>query len=87
LIQESVSNAVKHSEANLIEVKLEFTQKFISLYIRDDGKGFDMAQPTKSNSFGMMGMRERVELLEGTLKVKSRIKFGTSVYIQIPIQD
>ncbi|ANC78610.1 histidine kinase [Fictibacillus phosphorivorans] len=87
LIQESVSNAVKHSEANLIEVKLEFTQKFISLYIRDDGKGFDMAQPTKSNSFGMMGMRERVELLEGTLKVKSRINFGTSVYIQIPIQD
>ncbi|GGB43604.1 sensor histidine kinase [Fictibacillus barbaricus] len=87
LVQESVSNAVKHSDAKLIEVKLEFTQKFISLYIRDDGKGFDMAQPAKSNSFGMMGMRERVELLEGTLKVKSRLNFGTSVYIQIPIQD
>lgn len=87
LIQESVSNAVKHSDANLIEVKLEFTQKFISLYIRDDGKGFDMSKPAKSNSFGMMGMRERVELLEGTLKVKSRLNFGTSVYIQIPIQD
>jgi two-component system, NarL family, sensor histidine kinase DegS len=87
LIQESVSNAVKHSDANLIEVKLEFTQKFISLYIRDDGKGFDTSKPAKSNSFGMMGMRERVELLEGTLKVKSRLNFGTSVYIQIPIQD
>jgi two-component system, NarL family, sensor histidine kinase DegS len=87
LVQESVSNAVKHSDAKLIEVKLEFTQKFISLFIRDDGKGFDMAKPTKSNSFGMMGMRERVELLEGTLKVKSRLNFGTSVYIQIPIQD
>ncbi|ANX13707.1 histidine kinase [Fictibacillus arsenicus] len=87
LIQESVSNAVKHSDANLIEVKLEFTQKFISLYIRDDGKGFDMSKPAKSNSFGMMGMRERVELLEGTLKVKSRLNYGTSVYIQIPIQD
>jgi two-component system, NarL family, sensor histidine kinase DegS len=46
-----------------------------------------MTQPAKSNSFGMMGMRERVELLEGTLKVKSRLNFGTSVYIQIPIQD
>lgn len=87
LIQESVSNAVKHSDANLIEVKLEFTQKFISLYIRDDGKGFDTSKPAKSNSFGMMGMRERVELLEGTLKVKSRLNYGTSVYIQIPIQD
>ncbi|MBY6037073.1 histidine kinase [Fictibacillus nanhaiensis] len=87
LVQESVSNAVKHSEAKLIEVKLEFTQKFISLYIRDDGKGFDTSQPAKSNSFGMMGMRERVELLEGTLKVKSRVNNGTSVYIQIPIQD
>ncbi|MFD1358971.1 sensor histidine kinase [Fictibacillus halophilus] len=87
LIQESVSNAVKHSDANLIEVKLEFTQKFISLYIRDDGKGFDISKPAKSNSFGMMGMRERVELLEGTLKVKSRLNYGTSVYIQIPIQD
>ncbi|MCM3734224.1 histidine kinase [Fictibacillus nanhaiensis] len=87
LIQESVSNAVKHSDANLIEVKLEFTQKFISLYIRDDGKGFDTSKPAKSNSFGMMGMRERVELLEGTIKVKSRLNYGTSVYIQIPIQD
>lgn len=87
LIQESVSNAVKHSDANLIEVKLEFTQKFISIYIRDDGKGFDTSKPAKSNSFGMMGMRERVELLEGTIKVKSRLNYGTSVYIQIPIQD
>ncbi|MCM3718477.1 sensor histidine kinase [Fictibacillus phosphorivorans] len=87
LIQEAVSNAVKHSNAHLIEVKLEFTQKFISLYIRDDGKGFDTSKPAKSNSFGMMGMRERVELLEGTLKVKSRLNYGTSVYIQIPIQD
>jgi two-component system, NarL family, sensor histidine kinase DegS len=87
LIQESVSNAVKHSDASLIEVKLEFTQKFISLYIRDDGKGFDTSKPAKSNSFGMMGMRERVELLEGTIKVKSRLNYGTSVYIQIPIQD
>jgi two-component system, NarL family, sensor histidine kinase DegS len=87
LVQESVNNAVKHSGGGSIQVKLEFTEKFISLYIRDDGKGFDTSQPANSNSFGMMGMRERVDLLEGTLKVNSRLNFGTSVYIQIPIQD
>ncbi|MDR7073163.1 sensor histidine kinase [Fictibacillus barbaricus] len=87
LIQESVNNAVKHSESKTIQVKLEITKKFVSIYVRDDGKGFDTSQPSKTNSFGMMGMRERVDLLEGTIKVNSRLNFGTSVYIQIPIRD
>jgi two-component system sensor histidine kinase DegS len=87
LVQESVSNACKHAESDEIQVKLEFTSKFVTLYIKDNGKGFDMKQPQKTNSFGLMGMRERVELLEGTLKINSRPKFGTSVYIQIPIQN
>ncbi|MFC7373040.1 sensor histidine kinase [Fictibacillus iocasae] len=87
LVQESVSNACKHSESDEIQVKLEFTEKFVTLYIKDNGKGFDMNKPQKTNSFGLMGMRERVDLLDGTLKIHSRPKFGTSVYIQIPIQN
>ncbi|WNB92706.1 histidine kinase [Bacillus sp. NEB1478] len=87
LIQESVNNALKHANSKVIQVKLEITKKFVSIYVRDDGKGFDTSQPSNTNSFGMMGMRERVDLLEGSLKVNSRLNFGTSVYIQIPIRD
>ncbi|MGC4377987.1 sensor histidine kinase [Fictibacillus sp. Mic-4] len=87
LAQEAVQNACKHAEASKIQVKIEFGPKAISLYVRDDGKGFDTSQSRKTNSFGLIGMRERVDLLGGTLKINSRVNFGTGVFIQIPVSD
>lgn len=87
LIQEAVQNSCKHAEPKNISVKIEFTERNVSLFVKDDGKGFDASQQSKTNSFGLIGMRERVELLEGTLKINSRLNIGTGVYIQIPIRD
>ncbi|WP_062237745.1 sensor histidine kinase [Fictibacillus sp. FJAT-27399] len=87
LIQEAVQNSCKHAEPKNISVKIEFTDRNVSLFVKDDGKGFDATVPQKTNSFGLIGMRERVELLEGTLKINSRLNIGTNVYIQIPIRD
>ncbi|EIT86932.1 signal transduction histidine kinase [Fictibacillus macauensis ZFHKF-1] len=86
LIQEAVQNSCKHAEPKNITVKIEFTEHHVSLFVKDDGKGFDSSLQ-KTNSFGLIGMRERVELLEGSLKISSRLSFGTGVYIQIPIRD
>ncbi|QED49616.1 sensor histidine kinase [Cytobacillus dafuensis] len=84
LIQESVQNALKHAEASEIKVGLEIDPSKVVVVIKDDGKGFDI-QEKKKNSFGIMGMRERVELLEGQLSIDSKAGKGTIVIIQVPI--
>lgn len=84
LVQESVQNAIKHAQPSEIIVKLEIDQSKVSAVIKDDGIGFDTSQK-KTNSFGLIGMRERVELLEGELSIDSKIGKGTVVLIQVPI--
>jgi two-component system sensor histidine kinase DegS len=84
LIQESVTNALKHAEAREIVVKLEINQNRVAAVIKDNGKGFN-TQEKKRESFGIIGMRERVELLEGQLSIDSKIGKGTIVIIQIPL--
>ncbi|WP_053360596.1 sensor histidine kinase [Bacillus sp. FJAT-27251] len=84
MIQESVQNALKHAEATLIQVKLEIMNDHITVVIKDNGKGFDTSQK-KLQSFGILGMKERVELLEGEVSIDSRIGSGTLVLIQVPL--
>lgn len=86
LIQESVQNAIKHADANEIKVKLEFRKNDITVLVKDDGKGFDVNE-RKSKSFGLIGMRERVELLNGQMSIDSTIGKGTVVLIQVPLED
>ncbi|GAM12005.1 sensor histidine kinase [Mesobacillus selenatarsenatis] len=84
IIQESVQNALKHADALTVQVKLEIKRDNIMAVIKDDGKGFDINE-SKPESFGLLGIRERVELLEGELTIHSKIGTGTLVIIQIPM--
>jgi len=86
LVQESVQNAIKHADANEITVKLEIDHEGVTAIIKDDGKGFDINEK-KQNSFGIMGMRERIELLEGQLSIDSKPGRGTIVIIQVPLNN
>ncbi len=86
LVQESVQNAIKHAEAREIKVKLELTRNSISVVVKDDGKGFDMNMD-KPESFGILGMKERVELLQGQLSIDSKVGRGTIVIIQVPLES
>ncbi|MFJ8266879.1 sensor histidine kinase [Peribacillus asahii] len=83
LVQEAVQNALKHAEPTLIQVKLSISKEMVSVSVEDNGKGFDVAVQ-KENSFGLIGMKERVDLLEGELTIDSSPKEGTLVLIQIP---
>jgi len=87
LIQECLSNVSKHSLAKLVSLKLEFRDDRLSVSVVDDGMGFDVeaALKPKSESFGIIGMRERVELFQGNLQFNSTIGKGTKVYFQLPI--
>lgn len=86
LVQESVQNALKHADAHEIKVKLEMSKNSVSVVIRDDGKGFDIHED-KPESFGILGMKERVELLQGQLSIDSKINRGTVVIIQVPLES
>ncbi|MBM4760881.1 sensor histidine kinase [Bacillus sp. B15-48] len=85
LIQESVQNAFKHAEANVIEVKLQITDTMVYVDVKDDGKGFDDTI-RKKESFGLIGMRERVDLLGGEIFIDTSIGNGTLVKIQVPLE-
>jgi two-component system sensor histidine kinase DegS len=84
LIQESVQNAMKHSNASVIQVKLEIKKEQVLAVIKDNGKGFDVNEK-KSGSFGIMGMKERIELLSGDMTIHSKHGEGTAVLISVPI--
>lgn len=84
LVQESVQNALKHAKAQLIQVKLEINKKYVHTIIRDNGVGFDLNE-RKEKSFGLIGMRERVELLDGSLTIHSKKGEGTTITIFIPL--
>ncbi|WP_227394316.1 sensor histidine kinase [Jeotgalibacillus aurantiacus] len=85
LIQESVQNAIKHAEAKEVAVKVEIRRDSITAVIKDDGKGFDPTEK-KQGSFGLVGMKERVELIAGKLTVNSNPGKGTTIIIQVPLQ-
>jgi len=86
LIQEALQNAIRHAGAKVIKVKLEFIKNNINVVVIDDGKGFDPSTK-KEGSFGLISMKERVEMLEGTFVINSKIGKGTSIHIKIPYRD
>ncbi|MFG6147981.1 sensor histidine kinase [Halobacillus sp. B23F22_1] len=86
LIQEAVQNAVKHAEASSIDVKFELRKKMTKIVIEDDGKGFDPSLK-REKSFGLMGMRERVDMVNGELHIQSSPGKGTIVTIHLPLNE
>lgn len=83
LMQESVQNAIKHGQATIVIVKMEIRKKNLSLMITDNGKGFDVTKK-REESFGIIGMKERVEMLAGEFNIRSQELKGTKIYINIP---
>ncbi|RSL35134.1 histidine kinase [Salibacterium salarium] len=86
LVQEAVQNAYKHADPTEVQVKIEMKRSHVSIVIKDDGKGFDTTE-TKEDSFGLMGMRERINALEGELTIDSAPQKGTVVMIQVSIDE
>ncbi|MGX1983393.1 two-component system sensor histidine kinase DegS [Thermolongibacillus altinsuensis] len=84
LIQEAVQNALKHAEATEIQVKIETKRQNLFVVVKDNGKGFDPNEK-KEKAFGLIGMRERIDLLEGQMTIYSQKGIGTIVSMQIPL--
>ncbi|MBS4178262.1 sensor histidine kinase [Lederbergia citrea] len=86
LIQEAVQNALKHAQASEIKVKMEILKDYVTVIVKDDGVGFN-PEERKQGSFGLIGMQERIVILEGSISFESKPGLGTAVKIQIPLMD
>jgi signal transduction histidine kinase len=83
LVQEALSNAAKHADATNVSVRVTAHGSGAEVVVRDDGRGFDPDAATAG--FGLLGMRERVALVGGTLDVTSQPGEGTEVRVVVPI--
>jgi two-component system, NarL family, sensor histidine kinase UhpB len=85
IYQEALTNAACHPDAHLIQSSLRMVNDRIILQINDDGKGFDMNAMGKDKSFGLLGIKERVFVMEGQYEFTSEPGKGTSLSVSIPI--
>jgi PAS domain S-box-containing protein len=84
IVQESLTNVMRHAAASSVTVSLKREGETLRLEVRDDGRGFDYEAARHGPSFGLLGIRERVRGLGGSLSVDSRTGQGTTVSIQMP---
>jgi signal transduction histidine kinase len=82
LVQEALTNAVKHGGARRAVVEIEEDPNAVRVTVRDDGRGFDTA--AKTSGFGLLGMRERAALLGGAIEIESSPKRGTTIKATLP---
>ena len=89
--QEGLTNVQKHADANHVTVQITLTEQEGELCLHDDGKGFDPAELSHEQyegerGYGLQGVRERLELIGGTLRVESAPNRGTTLWVAAPKQ-
>ncbi|MAG37043.1 MAG: hypothetical protein CL878_12475 [Dehalococcoidia bacterium] len=85
MVQEALANIARHSQAEAVEIELDYASDQLRCSVSDDGQGFDPAAPHRGT--GLRSMRERAALLGGTLSVDSRIGHGTRLIVAIPVDS
>ncbi|KYD10144.1 sensor histidine kinase [Heyndrickxia sporothermodurans] len=84
IMQESISNTLRHAKASTMELLLIKLEQFVLLKIIDDGIGFEMGKE-KAGSYGLQNIRERAAEIGGTIKMISLPTKGTSIEVRVPI--
>ena len=85
IVQESLTNIVKHARAGRVSIVLSRRPGLVSVIVEDDGVGFEPAR-AREDGLGILGMRERVGLLGGRIAVESRPGAGTTLVAEVPLQ-
>ena len=84
IVQEALTNVVKHAAAERVSIVVTRVPGRVSVVIEDDGAGFDPSA-TRGDGLGLLGMRERVDLLDGSLTIDSEPGSGTTLAIELPL--
>ena len=86
IVQESVSNIIKHSGSSEAVVAIRREEDAVTLTIRDDGKGFSAVGSGGSGGFGLIGLAERVQMLGGTYTLDTAPGRGTAITVTAPVR-
>jgi signal transduction histidine kinase len=84
IVQEAITNVAKHAEARRLSVTLTRKNGSVVAIVEDDGKGFDPAD-RDSPGLGLLGMRERLALVGGTLRIEASAGAGTTIAAEVPV--
>lgn len=87
VLQECLSNARKHARCKQIFIKMEITATKINFVIKDDGEGFNLDTYSKKECFGLLGMKERIQILNGEITINASPGKGTNINISVPIDN
>jgi signal transduction histidine kinase len=85
LIQEALHNSIKYSGEKYFQVRLQGDASGIQLEVRDHGVGFDPTSVKNGRGLGLISMRERIQLLNGTIHIDSKPDFGTRIHARVPL--
>lgn len=87
IVQESLSNALKHAEATAVAVKVEFGDQHVQIAVEDDGRGFDVARPPlrADGALGLSSIRERARSIGADLSMDSGPGRGTTLHVRLPL--
>lgn len=87
IVQESLANVAKHADASEVTVRIDRIPGSVVLQVRDNGRGFLTDTPRKPYSLGLMGLRERTQLLKGRISIDSQPGQGTRIDVRIPVAE
>lgn len=91
VVQEAISNIARHAAARNVHISFDFRDEAVAVEVGDDGIGFDMIElalsPDSGRGLGLMGMRERIEVLDGELEIIAAPGYGTHVVIRVPLAE
>jgi signal transduction histidine kinase len=88
IVREAATNIQRHARAHTVRITIVFASRRLRVTIDDDGKGFDpSAVGMCADHFGLIGMRERARALRGSLDVRSQVGLGTTVTLDLPLNN
>ncbi|MEM7116676.1 MAG: sensor histidine kinase [Chloroflexota bacterium] len=85
ILSEALVNVTRHAQAIQVSVRFVIEDEQLALTIQDNGRGFDPETMTQAGHYGLLGMRERARLMNGTLAVESSSEQGTTIRLQVPL--
>lgn len=87
VVQESLTNVLRHSGASHVQIRLRRDAAFYEAEVRDNGNGFDPLNADRGETVGLLGMRERALMLGGDLEIDSAPGEGAVLRLRIPAED
>ena len=85
ILQEALTNILRHAQASKVNIRVEEANGALVLEVRDNGRGITDEEITGSSSLGLVGMRERANLLGGSIEIIGTAGRGTALILQVPI--